>query len=163
MNAATTDGSLPLTLSERGDPARTHPAEHVFRLMHHLVSAALNPPDLLRFEYFSRHTDLFRVGDIVFCEPADRSWHAVIRVLEICGEGVVVEPLFGKETLRYVTPPPKRGAFGTNADEYEIQKSDEFLGKWMVVRIDVNGKQDAMTKGTPLSRAAGVSVAAWYT
>jgi hypothetical protein len=151
MNAATTDESLPkeLPLSERGDPARTHPAEHVFRILHHLVSAAREPKELLRFEYWSRHTDALRVGDIVFCEPADRSWFAVIRVLEIAGEGVVVQGLGGSETLRYQTPPPKRGSLGTNEDEFELHKSEEFLGKFVVVR-----KHDGlhMTKGQPLTK-----------
>lgn len=147
-SSATSDDEL--ALSERGDPSRTHPAEHIFRILHHLVSAARELKDLLRFEYWSRHTEVFRAGDIVFCEPADRSWYAVIRVLEICGEGVVVQPLGGQETMRYQAPAPKRGPLGTNWDEFECLKSEDQLGKWAVVR-----KHDGlvMTKGKPLSEA----------
>jgi hypothetical protein len=151
MNTATSDESLPteLALSERADPSRTHPAEHIFRILHHLVSATRNFRDLVRFEYWSRHTDLFRVGDIVFCEPADRSYFAIIRVLEICGEGVIVQALGGSETMRYQAPALKRGALHTNEDEFRFEKSEEFLGKWAVVREDGL----VMTKGSQLSKA----------
>jgi hypothetical protein len=140
---------IEIPLSERGDPARTHSAEHIFGFKHHLVSAAREPQDLLSFEYWSRHAGMLRAGDILWCEPADRAWWAVIRVLEVCGEGIVVEPIASKETLRYQAPAPKRGALGTNADEFEIRRSEEFTGKFAVVRIHDG---HVMTKGTPLTR-----------
>lgn len=142
-----------LAVSERADPSTVHPAAQIFRFMYHLVSAAREPKDLLRFEYLSRLSGSLMDGDIIFCEPADRTWWAVIRVLEVCGEGVVVEPIVSKETLRYQPPPPKRGPLGTNADEFEIQKSEKFTGKWAVVRIDPNGEKHVMTAGSPFSKA----------
>jgi hypothetical protein len=149
---ATVDESVAqeLALSERGDPARTHPAEHVFGFKHHLVSATREPEDVLRFEYWSRHTATLRVGDFVFCEPADMSWWAAVRVLEVCGEGLVVQPIFGKEALGYQAPPPKPRPLGENAEDFEFRKSEEFIGKWAVVR-----KHDGLvaTKGQPLNRA----------
>jgi hypothetical protein len=118
--------------------------------MHHLVSATAQPQWLKRIDYWSRHTATLRAGDFVFCEPADRSWWAVIRVLEVCGEGLVVEDVVGRETMRYAAPPAiKRGPLGTNDDDFTIERSEEAIGKFCVVR-----KHDklVMTKGQPFNK-----------
>jgi hypothetical protein len=139
-----------LALGDRGDPARTRPADNVFRCWHHLVSAAADPRHTDRFDYWSRHTSgNFAPGDFIFCEPADRSWWALKRVLEVCGEGCVVEGVVASLTMRYQVPPPKPGLRGTNADDFAIERSEEFVGKFVVVRLY---DKHPMTKGQPFTR-----------
>jgi hypothetical protein len=137
-----------LATSERGDPTRTHPAEQMFGFKYHIVSAAQNPKDVLRYEYWSKHTLVLRARDFVLCEPVDMSWAVLLRVLEVGGEGIVVESWGGKETMRYRTPAPKRGAAGTNLDDFEFKDLGPDL-KWGVVR-----KHDGhvMTKGQPFTK-----------
>lgn len=140
-----------LAREDRGDPSRTHPAEHIFRCKHHLVSPTRDARDLIRFEYWSKHCDMLVPGEFVWCEPADRSWWVLLRVLDVCGEGMVVEPIFGNKTFRYQPPAPERGPHGTNADDFTYERSDEFVDKWAVVRINADGAKQVMTKGQPLS------------
>jgi hypothetical protein len=142
-----------LALGERGDPARLQLAEHVFRILHHGVGPTRTAADLERFDYWSRCTEALMVGDFVVCEPADRRWFVVLRVLEIFGEGVVMQPISGVATMRYQPPAQKRGKFGTNDDEYEFRRSEEFPDKWGVVRAELDGTFLVMTKGKPLSHA----------
>lgn len=138
-----------LAYSERGDPSRTHIAEHIVSFRHHLVSAAREPGDVLKFQYWSRHSQLLMRGDFVLCEDAAMSWAVLLRVLEVSGEGAVVESWGGKETLQYAPPPPKRGPLGTNDDDFSIVRSEEFVDKFAVVRKHDNF---AMTGGQPFSR-----------
>jgi hypothetical protein len=153
MSTETTEETIgeekELALDERGDPSRTHPAEHVFRFHHHLVSAARKPADLQRYEYWSRHTRTLRARDLILCEPRDMSWALVLRVLEVGGDGVVVQSWGGKETLAYEPPPPKkRGPLGTNDEDYQVLRSEEFPDRWAVVRSD----GQVMTRGLPFTR-----------
>lgn len=140
-----------LARDERGDPSRTRPAEQVFRCNHHLVSPARDPKDLLRFEYWSKHCDMLVSGEFLWCEPADLSWWVLLRVLDVGGEGIVVEPILGNKTFRYQPPAPERGPPGTNADDFTYERSDEFFDKWSVVRLNAGGAKQVMTKGQPLT------------
>jgi hypothetical protein len=139
-----------LGLSQRGDPARTLPAEHIFRFWHHQISAAADPLWIERVDYWSGHTGKIGVGDFVFCETRERDWFAVVRVLGVRGDGLVVQGILGKDSLlRQPLPELKRGPPGTNEDDFTIEKSDEFIGKFCVVR-----KHDglAMTRGQPFNK-----------
>jgi hypothetical protein len=152
MSTAETETAVEKELapSERGDPARTNLAEHVFRFWHHIVSAVVRPEWTKRTEYWSRHTGKYRPGDFIFAEPADRSWWVVYRALEVCAAGVVVEVVFGKETLRYETPPAiKRGPLGQNEDDFTIEISEEAMGTFCVMRTHDSLN---MTKGQRLNK-----------
>jgi hypothetical protein len=158
MNTETeteTANEKPLPLSERADPSRIQPAEQILRFWHHLVSAAAPPESVLRFDYWSRllaQGSRLSAGDFVICEPADRSYWVVVRVLELAGEGIVVEHVVSKETMRYQAPPLiKRGPLGTNEEDFEIRRSEEFPNKFAVVRVQPLPELVA-TKGQPFNR-----------
>jgi hypothetical protein len=146
------DGEEDLSLSLRADPVQLQLAEHVRRTWWHQPSIARTMEELMVPAYWTRCVTRLSAGgsdqppDRIECMPSDRRWFLELMVLETGPEGAIVMKVAGGELPRYALP-SRRPQLGT--DDFEFHKSEEFVGKWAVVR-----KSDGlvMTRGQPLSR-----------
>jgi len=149
------DEELPLPLSARADPAQLQLAESVRRTWWHQPSIVRTMEDLMAPAYWTQCIPKLSAGDAdqppdrIECMPADRRWFLELMVLEIGPEGVIVMKVAGGGLPRYALPSPVPGPLGSNVEDFEFHKSEEFVGKWAVVR-----KHDGliMTRGAPFTQ-----------